>query len=374
MVAYMLAFSRSILGDGVLGIRFFPLIVSLLVPFLFVRALEDKSAGILYAIFWASPILQIVLFFMTPDVPFLLFSSLFLYYYIKKRSPDLIGGILLGLALLSKYMAFLLYPALFFDIKRRDIKRFILFFILVPFIIFLPVIIFNILHGFVSFKYQFAHGTGGFNIRPRYFIKYLVDILIASGIPLSIYGMFGLLKRKWDKNKITLLTGWVFFLFFLFFSFFSRIEANWPILFYPPLLYAGYRFIEGFKYRGHIICMYFLLSLPLKPILLIPQIKYRVFKKEIAMKDIARRLKDAKLPVFANTYQHASLLSYYLKRYVPSLNIKSRHNQFDLWKKTYPHEDFIFVGIGYKDVMSHFYVDSTLYKRDNISVYKVRFK
>jgi len=374
MVAYMIAFSRMLFGDGALGIRFFPLILSALVPLLWLTIFHRDHDETFYMALWAVPVLQVALFFMTPDVPFFFFSSLFILHYLRKREPDFTGGILLGLSLLSKYMAVLLFPSLIVFAYPKNRLKFCLYYVALPFIIFLPVIWFNASHDFVSFKYQLFHGSGGFVVRTGYFVKYIVDVIVAGGVPLSIAGILGLNRLLSDNKKFLFALGLTFFLFFAFFSFFSRQEANWPLLFYPVLLYSGYMFTKSRKSGMYIMLLYFILSLPFKPFLLVPPLKERIFRKEIVMRDIAYRLKSVDLPIFANTYQHASLLSYYLKRFVPSLNIKSRPNQFDLWKVKLPEDRFVFVAIGYPDVMSRFVVDSTLFVMDNISVYLVRLK
>ena len=372
MVAYLLALSIKVFGDGIFGIRFFPLVFSTIVPFLWLSIFHKERDAMFYAVLWASPVLQVVLFFMTPDVPFFFFSTLFIFHYLRKGKPDFFGGLLLGLALLSKYMAVLLYPALLVYAFRRDRFRFLLYFGVLPLVMFMPVVLFNVTHDFVPFKYQLAHGSGGFALNPPYFVKYILDVAFAGGVPISIIGMLSM-KRLLSENKGFLFyLGLSFFIFFAFFSFFSRQEANWPLLFYPVMLYVGYVATLTQKRRLWLLILYFMLSLPLKPLLLFSPVKSRIFHKETVIKDIAEEIRDTNLPVFANTYQHASLLSYYLERFVPSLNIKSRPNQFDLWERKIPEGKFIFVAIGYPDVMSRFIIDSTLYVKDNISVYIVR--
>ena len=372
MVAYFLYVSTHLFGEGAFGIRFFPLIFSVMIPFIWLFILDIKNDEAFYFVLLFSPIIQVVLFFMTPDIPLLLFGSLFLLSC-TKSAQGVLKGILLGLSLLSKYTAVIFYIPLFCEVlkKRISFKEFLLFYVFVPLLIFSPVLYFNANHHWISFQYQLHHGAGNLNPKVRFFVKYIIDVIVAGGIPLSIVGFLRLRKVLYSRVFIY-ITGVAFFLFFAFFSIFSRQEANWPLFFYPVLLFAGYMGLK--RWRRSIIAAFFVLSLPFKPVLLFPPVKNKVFKKEIILKEVAERIRKDSLPVFANTYQHASLLSYYLGKEVPALNIKSRPNQFDLWRRRLPSSFFLFVGIMYSDVKEKFVIDSTLFLIDNIGVYRVRLK
>ncbi len=372
LVAYLLYISTHLFGENAFGIRFFPLIFSVFIPFVWLEIFEIPYDLWFYVILVLSPILQVSLFFMTPDVPLLLFGSLFLLIH-NKRRDDLLAAVFLGLSLLSKYTAVIFYIPLFMDIMKRklSIYKFFLYYVLIPFLLFSPVLYFNMTHNWVSFKYQLAHGGAGFHLHFLFFLKYIVDIIAVAGLPLSVYGFFNLKGVK-KEHGFVFASGMAYLIFFAFFSFFSRQEANWPLFFYPLILFTGYALLDRMQKKEISLIVFFALALPLKPLLSFTSLREKIFKKEIIIGEIADSIRNSSMPVFANTYQHASLLSYYLKKDVMALNIASRPNQFDLWRYEIPRTEFLFVGILYPEIKERFKIDSTLFLMDNIGVYMVR--
>ncbi len=133
----------------------------------------------------------------------------------------LLTGALLGLAGLSKYTAFFTAVALllvFFCTRRKPWIRQIGFWlaILLALLMIGPVLYWNWLNDWISFKYQIAHGSGGEWLWRR-FGAFLGIQIIAFG-PLLMMGSYIFLKDCMHATKLSLLSllGFFFIPFLIF--------------------------------------------------------------------------------------------------------------------------------------------------------------
>jgi 4-amino-4-deoxy-L-arabinose transferase-like glycosyltransferase len=182
-------------------------------------------------------------FIITPDIPLMLFTVLFLYFLfsaIEEDKPVLwyVTGIFCGLALLSKYNAILLLFSIFiFALLYRISTRWLIIPI-VSFVLFLPVIIWNYNNNFVSFKYQLFHGIPETHGSLNNIITYFGGQIISLGVFLGLFCFYVLFKNLFVNNKkIRFLTifALVPILFFAITSFKTPAEMNWPLCGYPTL-------------------------------------------------------------------------------------------------------------------------------------------
>ncbi len=366
LVAYLIFISRMLFGNNAIGIRFPVLVLSLFTAFIWVKILENfskNSISFLY-ILALSPILTVGSIIITPDTPLICFASLFLYYTLKSmENPAYLipQGIALGFALLSKYTAILLFPMylLTFNKYKKDI-RFYISFLILPFVMFSPVLIFNARHDFIPFMFQLKHGAHTHCIHIQFFVEYLFDILLVVGLPISAFGIYNSARAHKGKLQAIWFYSIIPVLFFAFFSVFSRQEANWAALAYPGILLLGFLYIKGRKYASALLTSYFLLAVPIRLVPFVPGLSSKLFEKEKQCKCIAEYL-NKDMEVFANTYQYASLLSYYINEhpFVQSLNIGTRPNQYDFYNTMIP-DTFLFVGEMNKSLQAKFQIDSVL--------------
>lgn len=166
MVAYMNFLSSKLLGNSELAVRITPILLSFLLSiftYLFVKKIFDKKVALI-----ASTLPQLTIGYainsllMTTDAPFIFFWSLsvmclYLAFEKNRASLWLLTGVLAGLAFLSKYPAVFLLPIslAYMTLYRRDLlKSPNPYLSLLPaFFLSLPVLIWNYLHNFVSFKH-----------------------------------------------------------------------------------------------------------------------------------------------------------------------------------------------------------------------------
>ncbi|MCH8924065.1 MAG: glycosyltransferase family 39 protein, partial [Planctomycetes bacterium] len=202
MVAWLIWLSTAVLGESELAVRL-PACLSWMVTatfiFHFARNLFGRTAA------WRTVLLLAVLpayfgvgFMMTPDAPLYAAWAGCLFFLeraliAQRRSAWLGVGVCLGLGMLSKYTIALMGPSiiLFVLIDRRS-RRWLLrpepyLAIACSLAIFSPVIIWNALNDWVSFKFQGLRrleGGGGFE---------LFELIGNAAVLLTPVGFFGVL-------------------------------------------------------------------------------------------------------------------------------------------------------------------------------------
>ncbi len=175
-VAYIIYFFTHVFGKNELTVRLGAIIFSFLdgiaIYYLSLLLFKDKRASFFAFLFFiCSPIFGMILSVMIlPDSSLLFFYIvflIFLYLAINKNNNILLWiltGIFLGLAFISKYTAALIPPSvlLYFLISKKNRNLLTAVYpylsLLIAIIIFSPVIYWNAVHNFISFKFQLSHG------------------------------------------------------------------------------------------------------------------------------------------------------------------------------------------------------------------------
>jgi len=261
MVAYLIAFSTKLFGNNLFGIRFFGVLLGLVVLML-LRALSDKSQLLFYVcltpvFFWGSII-------MTPDVPLVFFWTCYLFWLVQVAKPLsnwsddpvtrvyhpspvamplwILGGVLLGLGILSKYSMFLAAPCCFLALVFRYrasawVKGYFVHLVVAMLVAF-PVIYYNYQHDFVSFRFQWGNAMSGSGngISFASFFEYLGGQIIMVGALPFIMLPWILLWRPEIRDNPKLDVLFYFFVpticFFALQSFRTKLEANWGLVTY----------------------------------------------------------------------------------------------------------------------------------------------
>ncbi|MEN3044442.1 MAG: glycosyltransferase family 39 protein [Candidatus Hydrothermales bacterium] len=359
-VAYVIKIGTSILGENELGVRIPALVLSLLfliiIIFIFKEIDSSKILIALY-IFSLTLIFAVGAIIITPDTPMAFFILLTFFFLLKSYKNErwlYFSSITYGLSLLSKYISILFLPSIilfFFERKKLFSKKFVIF-LLISLLIFSPCIIWNIQNDFISFKFQLLHGYGKKELKFLNIILYLVDSLLVLSFPLSILIYFYAFKGI-IKEKINLLTfSFLFpFTFFMISSLKTKAEANWPLVSYIFLLILAIKHLKENKIFYILSSITFIMMTIIHLHTITPIIKFkkdptnRLRSWEKLANDVEWFAERYGINKFsANTYQIASILSFYLKDkpYVYSLNINSRENQFTIWQKNKKLPDTLF--------------------------------
>ncbi len=175
LIAWLMRPFTELFGDRVWAIRI-PAVVSWLVGAWLVsdlarRVYQDRIAGQMALLVWASmPLMQAGFHVVTPDAPMIIFSALALYLACRAALEGqgmlwLAAGVAVGLAMWGKYPAVVvalgLLLALFFSAQGRQVLRtpWPWLAIVAALAAFLPVLLWNWQHDWVSFAFQLNHGV-----------------------------------------------------------------------------------------------------------------------------------------------------------------------------------------------------------------------
>ncbi len=383
MVAWLVGLS-SALVPGETGVRLlFFLCGGLAVGFSALAARElsaDPRAPFLAALLAAAaPLLNLTGALALPDAPVEAAYAAATWLVARARGRGwLVAAVPVGLALLSKYTAALLAPALVLLVAwdgelRRDLRRpWPWAAALLAIAIFAPCLAWNARHGFASIRFQLQHGFGGEFSAPA-FLRYLGALALGPGPAVAVLGIAGLARSRSSAEKrvaaATLLplavTTWS--------ALRGPVEANWAALAYPGLCAAAGAALCRMPWRaaraiatGSLLFGLALaggLALEVRDPRLAPAAS-PVVERLHGWREFAERARraaeqgcaalgsppgcDGRDPfVFTFNYQQAGELAFYAgwRRFGPAQE-GPRASQLDVWGETpAPGEPFLYVGI-----------------------------
>jgi 4-amino-4-deoxy-L-arabinose transferase-like glycosyltransferase len=255
LVAWLIAASTSILGDGLLGVRL-PAVLCMAGTLVAIGILIKRAD--LLVVLMLCPLFSLGAGIITPDAPLLLFWSWYVVWNVRlherldevHRSEKparslwfywLLGGVVLGLGGLGKYtMALAVGPAfLAFLGTNFSIRRWLPGFVehgLVAVAVASPILIFNYQEGFAPILYQWSHAMHP--ERPGWlpFVEFLgVQVVLFGTMPLVLLPWVLRNARPFWQVPITRVCFCLFavpILFFLQKAFQKRLEGNWALVAY----------------------------------------------------------------------------------------------------------------------------------------------
>lgn len=298
---------------------------------------------------------------VTPDIALMFFWPLSLLLFKRCFDNDhpwsfFLWGLSLGLGFCSKYhMVLFAIPAILWVIYQRRWKFLYSPKRLFPLLIGLmvaasPVLYWNYTNEWVSFKFQLNHGLGESSWSPEWTIAYIIGQILLIG-PL----LLPLLLRKPLQPFQALYALFAIFplVFFLFTSFKGNVEANWPIVAYPPLLaFAASMISTTTKKWAMWSCALwtgiFLLALSEVYFGWIPAEKLQLKSDELRIYDKLTQQSEKYRPLYARTFQMAAKISYDRKEMIYKLKGMNRKDFYDFRQEstptTYPY--YVAVKIG----------------------------
>lgn len=388
MVAYTIALTTMF---GKLNSQFFvrlgaPIISLLLSVFVFI-ALKKITNKTLPSLIWAvllnaTPILNVgSILIVYGNLQMLFFSlTVLLIIYLIATGKDYywyLIGISTGFALLSKYTAVFIYLIIFlFLILSRNYRKY--FFkkepylaLLISVIIFAPVVIWNYLNDFVSFRHLLTL-SGGYENFSVFFFNLFLFVGSQAGIisPFlfliimvsAIVGLYLGLKENNDIYIALSSASLVPFFYFVYQCTKTMVQPNWPVFLYFPAFLMSFVlaarmysalssdktkkilvYFYGFSFLVGIVFSLIIFTLPYYPVLN-PVINIKISKNPIrnmlgwkkvgrAVNKILSTHKKDDLLLAARRFQMASELAYYVKGkpQTYSFNYFIRNNEYSLW-------------------------------------------
>lgn len=295
---------------------------------------------------WLSPFLGLGGLLVTPDIALIFFWTLSLWFFLsamrsKKWTDYLLFGLSLGLGFCSKYHIVLLPISLLaylsFDQRWRDVKwRFVPLTFLSGLLASLPVLIWNYQNNWASFSFQIEHGLGETKWQ-WWFTSDFVLGQIALLMPIGFWFYFKASMRP--GNSLLKYVTWIPFGFFLLASFRGHIEGNWALTSSVFALALASSTNPGLLRRAAKWHCWFLglisvlvVSHVMKP--WIPDLRGKL-TEPTELRQLAKEVEHLD-PLFADTYQRASGLSFYLQKPIFKLRGASRFDFFDSLEESVP--------------------------------------
>jgi 4-amino-4-deoxy-L-arabinose transferase-like glycosyltransferase len=349
----------------------------------FKKHMNPKQRGMAWFLYLSHPITGLGSIILTPDLPLMFFFSLSFFFGVKTlANPNWLNylflGVSLGLGFLSKYHIVLTLPMLLILVYEKKAwswifskKLFIT--ILGGFLLSLPVFIWNYQNDWVSFLFQLNHGFGGEKFDIQNLLTYVVgQILIVH--PFLIWSLFSQWKQFQKMDKVYLKSSLFIFAFFLYSSIKSHVEANWTSQALPTMWFVAAKHISQLK--SFIVSMTWVILVTLVGshwihpwITSAPEKLNEVHE----LKEILLHIKDCPT-IYADTYQTASLLSFYSGKMVYKLKGVNRFDQFDLIS---PEADslssFCFIGRDITEIPSRFHKKFEIEKKESFQNGKTKF-
>ena len=307
------------------------------------------------------PILQIGYLLATPDAPLALFWAAALYSAQRALQEEgsawwLAAGAAGGAAMLSKYTAVLLLPVLFLIVllyQPRTLRRPGFWGALVAAVlVFLPVLYWNSLHDWASFRFQYGHGMDAPKVLrlPLFFDFWGAQAAIVN--PVFFFALFYFSWRylkvnvqKW-QSALLWLSCWIPLAFFGYAALFKKAEANWPV----PAYLGGMALLAYWLQKkqarkwlaaglGLSLLLVGLAKFPEAAPWLPPKANLKV--QQFIGNDVFAQgqpwLQEDVRWVLSDSYQNASLVWYYLPG-KPAVHVvtPARISMYDYWRQDLP--------------------------------------
>ncbi len=256
MIAWFIRFGTTIFGDTNLGVRFAGILAMLATQLLLadiVRRVTHDFRAVVFAVLMPEAALYYGLLMakVSPDTAMIPFAVAMLWALVRLHESGnarwwLAAGLFAGLAMLSKFTAVMLAPAVLAFALVPDWRRRWLFSpypwlaALIAAIVFLPVLIWNYQHDWASFRFQFvrAAATHEFSFRTVGefiglqfgLVGFVLLPVVLSGVTLTAWRGY----RGREPVAILLSTAVIVpFVYFFWKSLTLRVGDTWPMFLWP---------------------------------------------------------------------------------------------------------------------------------------------
>lgn len=346
MVALLIKGGYAILGNE-LGVRLFIILLNTATIFIVEQLTEKKNPFLFYAIAVSIGVAHLGGMIAVPDIPLLFFTASFFWLYRRfLQQMNFINAILLGinmaLMLYSKYHGILIIGFTLVSNWKLFTKYHIYLAGGVALLLYFPHLLWQYNHDFPSVYYHlFERNAAHYKI--DYTFEFILGQIAITGPVAGWLLLWAAWRYKtWTPYERALkftLVG--FYLTFLISTLKGRVEANWTVPAFIPLMVLSHQYIiDNFRFRrwlyysvpftlaiALVVRIYMMADVPPSPLISKDEMHGNKVWTEKLHHDAGG------LPiVFLNTYQRASKYWFYMKRPAFSLNTPFyRRNNFNLW-------------------------------------------
>jgi len=255
-IAWLIRFGTAIFGDTNLGVRFGGIVAMLVTQLLLadiVRRVTHDVRAVVFALLMPEAALYYGLLMakVAPDTAMIPFAVAMLWALVRLHENGnprwwLAAGLFAGLALLSKFTAIMLLPAvLAFAFVPEWRRRWLLspypwLAALIAVVVFLPALIWNAQHDWASFRFQFVRAVANHQLSFRTvgefigmqfgLVGFVLLPVVLSGVTLTAWRGY----RTREPIAVLLSTAvLVPFVYFFWKSLTLRVGDTWPMFLWP---------------------------------------------------------------------------------------------------------------------------------------------
>ncbi|MDR2979704.1 MAG: glycosyltransferase family 39 protein [Bacteroidales bacterium] len=345
MVALFIKMGSFIKGE--LGTRLWAVISQIIEIILLWKIVDEKSPTkskvlLFFGIAASIIMFQVYGFVMVPDVPLLLFVTLFLYFYKKfleknTFSLSLLMGISMAGMIYSKYHALLVMGLVLLSNLKLLKNKYFYCSVLITALLLLPHIAWQIDHGFPSFSYHLIDRSSGFKF--FYLIEYWLNQLVVFNPVMFVLTLVILVKFRpenpFERALFFIVGGFIVFFFLTAFK--GHVEPHWTITIAIPLIILFYKYCDqNVKIRK--LTLRYIFPVIIIILVLSMEIAVNFFNLSFGFnghKQLANQFSEIahdKPILFRNSYQKPSIYTYYTGKQAVLLNdMLYRQNQYDIW-------------------------------------------
>ena len=346
MIAVLIK-AGTLLFPGELGVRFFMAILNTFTMVFIYILLEKKNDGLFYLLACSMAILQIGGFLAVPDVPLCFFTALFfLCYKIFLQKPSVQNSILLGiivaLLLYSKYQGLLVIFFTLMSSPRQVLNSGFWLVLLISILFYFPHLYWQYVHNYPSIQFHlFERSADQYSI--NYTIEYFLGQLLLAGPITGWLVLWAAFKFKPNDDFHNALKNTMrgIYVFFLVCTIKGRVEANWTMSAFIPLIILSHQYLNSLPSLARVlrICLPVTLTLVffvrIYIMLDLPKSEYLPkdeFHRNREWASAIKKNADGNRVVFINSYQLASKYWFYSGDTSFSLNsIRYRRNNYNFW-------------------------------------------
>jgi hypothetical protein len=329
------------------GVRVLFAVMSTITAWLIEKLLPVKDDILFYTIMLSMGLLQVGGIMAVPDTPLLFFTALYFLTYKKLlERPGLKTAILWGVAIVlllySKYHGVLLVFFTILSNPRLLIQKHIYIAGIAALLLFSPHLYWQYVHGFPSVQFHLLERSDP-EYKASFTLDYILGQILLAGPLAAVLLCWSAFRKKpsgaYERALKYTVAGT--YLFFLLATFRGRVEANWTVTVFIPLIVLAHQYMLDRMRLRRWMSILAVITLGLMFFVrvylmvdLFPNIKFK--KREYqANSEWAKAIQQraGELPVFfTDSYQRPSKYWFFTGEPAFSLNtVDYRRNNFNFW-------------------------------------------
>ncbi|MEO6914553.1 MAG: glycosyltransferase family 39 protein [Chitinophagaceae bacterium] len=318
-----------------LGVRLLIVVMNVLSIYIIEKLLPRKNDILFYMLCYSMALLQIGGIIAVPDIPLTFFTALFFLAYRNfLRSSVTVNALLLGLVmalmLYSKYHGILIILCVIIANPKLAFKPAAWIAVATGVILFFPHLYWQYINGFPSVQFHLFERNAT-SYRFNYTTEYVLGQLVMPGPLTGWLLLYAAIRYKpldsFQKGMKYALFG--IYIFFLVSTLKGRVEANWTVPAFIPLIVLSHQYLmDHFKWKNilfktvpftlaivFLVRIYMLLDV--QPLSFLSKDEFH--KSREWAHSIERKIGNHPV-VFLSTYQKASKFWFYSGKPAFSLN------------------------------------------------------